>query len=729
MPESAHLYRSGRKRAALRVGAASVLALLAIWANAEYTIRPLRVAEPISIDGRFDELAWTRAVPITEFTQMIPNTGEPISERTEVRILYDDRNLYLGYVCHDDEMDKVVINDMRRDSSGVRSNDHAFVFLDPYNDRNTAVFFRFNAVGGMEDTAVSDGGNTLNESWDAVWECAGAIHDDHWVVEVAIPFSQLRFREAEEMTWAINVGRDISRKREISTWSPAPGGYGPLGKYRPSYFGELTGLGGIPAPKHLELLPYASPGVSRMDDTDDGVFELGLDAKYGITSNLTADVTLNTDFAQVEADEGQINLTRFDLFFPEKRPFFMEGASRFDFGIPRVMFERPPPLLLFYSRRVGLSEGRAIPVLAGTKVTGKAGPYGVGLLNVLTDEFHDAEVDVPRTNSTVLRLTRNVMRGSSVGVIGVNRQDGDTYNRAAGMDFSLRPRGNVDIHGLWARTFEEDAPAGARDAYYIGGDWTTTIANAGASYADIGEALNPGLGFVRRTGVKSMRGSAQYTPWPRKHGIRSVEIGPEFDLELARDNELASREAALAVGAELESGWRLSVAGRRTAERIQHAFDRYGSTIHAGEYHFTHGSASVNSRGGTAVSTRVRFDFGEFFDGDRLGGRLSVSIRPNARLMAEPFAEKVRVTLPSSQFDATLVGGRVAYSFSPRMYARVFAQWSDDIEELMANVLFNWIYRPGSDLYIVVNQTYGTAGGLDLAESTALAKLTYWWSR
>ena len=254
------------------------------------------------------------------------------------------------------------------------------------------------------------------------------------------------------------MARGIRRNNEEATWRRRPTSYGGRAKYRTAYFGSLVGLEGIAPKKHLELLPYVLPGASRTEENDDtdGEFEIGLDLKYGLTSNLTGDLTVNTDFAQVEADEEQVNLTRFSLFFPEKRPFFLpekrpfflEDAGLFDFGVPRTSFRRPPPLLLFYSRRIGIEEGHAVPLIAGGKITGKVGPYGVGLLNVLTDASHTDEsvtdpdeiVDVPRTDYSVLRLTRDIFSGSRIGLIAINKQeDSDTYNRAGGLDFSYRP--------------------------------------------------------------------------------------------------------------------------------------------------------------------------------------------------------------------------------------------------------------------------------------------------
>jgi len=705
------------------------LLVMPLAARAGISVTPVRTEAKIAIDGRLDEPAWQTANVIRDFVQMIPDTGKPASERTEVRILYDDDKLYFGFTCYDSEMPRAVIKEMRRDSPGVRSGDHAFVFLDAYNDRNGATFFRFNAVGGMEDTIVSDGGNTLNESWDAVWESSGQIESDRWTAELAIPFSQLRFRQADSMTWGMNVGRDITRKREISTWSPAPGGYGPLGKYRPAYFGELTDIRGVAPSRHLEVLPFISPGFSRVKDVNDGVFEAGLDLKHGITSNLTADLTFNTDFAQVEADQQQVNLTRFSLFFPEKRPFFMEGAAQFEFGTPRFSFDAPPPMLLFYSRRIGLAGDRAVPILAGGKVTGQAGPYGIGLLAVATDELHEGGVDVERTGYSVLRLSRNVLRNSSVGMIAVNKQDAETYQRAAGVNFALRPRGNVDLRGLWARTFEMDDTEDSRDAYYAGGEWRTTLLNARASYADIGDAFDPSMGFVWRKGIRQVNAGIDYTPWPRKYGIRTITVGPSLNTVLLRDdNSVSSRSVGGGARVELESGHSVGMRANAVTENIERDFPLFGATIPQGTYDSLTGGVTFDSSSAHAVTGGFGVDFGDFYNGSRVGARLRGSIRPNTRLGFEPMFEHNRISLPDGDVTANLLIGRITYSHSPTMYARLFTQWSDDRDILAANLLLNWIYAPGSDLYFVVNQTYDTSDGTEVIETTALAKLTFWWS-
>ena len=308
-----------------------------------------------------------------------------------------------------------------------------------------------------------------------------------------------------------------------------PAAYTYLARYRTTDLGTLTGLSGISQRRNIEFLPYLLPGVARTEEEGTaGVLDFGGDMKVSVTSNLTADLTVNTDFAQVEADREETNLTRFNLFFPEKRQFFLEGAGLFDFGIPRTSFNAPPPLLLFYSRRIGIAEGHAIPIMAGGKLTGKVGGFGVGLLNVHTDKYAadttenlDA-VDVNRTNYSVLRIKRDLFTGSSLGMIAINKQGLDAHNRATGVDFIYRPTGEMNFRGLWARTFEsseistqaapgnnippDETPTGNANALYFGGNWQSEIARVNASYTDIGDDFNPEVGYVYRTGSRWFRG-------------------------------------------------------------------------------------------------------------------------------------------------------------------------------------------------------------------------------
>ena len=698
-----------------------------------------RTSEEIKVDGVLDESVWQSVEPIRQLYQIQPDQGEPATEQSEVRILYDDKKLYFGFIFYD-EMDKIVANDMRRDSPGLRSNDYGFLLLDTYNDRRNAVFFRFTPVGGMEDTAVSNSGGSLNTSWDIVWECRCRINEDNWTVEIAIPFSQLRFESSDVMNWGLNFGREIARKQEIDAWNEAPKTYGGLAKYRTAYFGTLEGLEGITPSRRLELLPYVLPGASYESSTEEteGVFDAGLDLKYGVTSNLTADLTFNTDFAQVEADQEQVNLTRFSLFFPEQRPFFLEGASIFDVGIPRPSFRRPPPLLLFYSRRIGLAKGHAIPILGGGKITGKIGSYDIGILNVLTNAFKDEEfdfgqppIDEPRTNYSVVRVNRDILAGSTVGGILIDKTDGDASNSTAGLDFSYRPTREINIQGLFSRTlenFEVDLTRNS-NAFFFGGDWRTNLFRLDASYTDIGEDFNPEVGYIQRTDVRRFRGSGSYTPWPGVFGIREIQIGPEIDLVLTQENELETQEITFDTQFEFETGDDIGFEVKNTIENLDVGFNLQGQEIPEGDYNFTSFQVSARTSSSRMIAGELQVEFGEFYSGTIRGFSIDATARPNAKLSIEPFIEFNRITLLGEEFDANAFGGRVSYSFSTILFTKLFTQWSTDRDIFSANFLVNYIYRPGSDFYLVFDQSYDTRdGGVKLLGWTVVGKMTYWWN-
>jgi hypothetical protein len=700
-----------------------------------------RIFQNIKVDGNLDEPPWQNAQPINRLFQIQPNQGEPMTQATEVRILYDDKKLYLGFTCFDSEIEKLVANEMRRDGSGqdgLRENDHVSILLDTYNDRRNGFYFRVNPLGAKEDIALINSGESRNQAWDAIWTCRTKINADHWTAEISIPFSQLRFSKSEEMTWGLNLGRSLMRNQEDATWAPLSKAHGFFARYRTDVIGNLVGLKGITPPRNLELLPYFLPGLNHTEEgkKTEGVLGYGLDLKYGITSNLTADLTYKTDFAQVEADQEQVNLTRFSLFFPEKRPFFLEGAGLFDFGIPRTSFRRPPPLLLFYSRRIGLEEGRAIPILTGGKITGKMGPYGVGMLNVLTNEFHDETdpddiVDVPHTNYSVLRLTRDLFSGSRIGLIGINKQDGDAYNRAGGFDFSYRPADNFDVRGLWAYTSDSDEADGSDNAWYVGSTWRNDLFRVGGSYTDIGEDFNPEVGYIRRKGMRQIRSDMRFTPWPRKFGIRRIWTGPEFDLVLNRDGDLETRSIRYSNWFELERGGRLQFGVRQTAEHLEEDFEiRDGVIIPIDEYSFTSARVGIQTDESKMLAAEFDVDFGQFYNGNRRGFDIGATFKPSGRFALESEYEFNRVNLPGEEpFNVNVFGGRFAYSFSTQLFAKLFAQWNSNDNVVSTNFLLNYIYRPGSDFYLVFNQIYdGNGGGVNLDESTLVGKLTYWWN-
>lgn len=700
-----------------------------------YQVEAYRTMQTIEIDGELNEPDWKNANPISLFIQVMPDEGQPITQTTEVRILYNQQNLYFGFTCFDSDISKLVANEMRRDS-GLYADDNVFVLLDTYNDQRNGFFFRVNPRGALQESAVTNSGSSVYLDWNVVWTCQARIAKNHWTAEIAIPFSQLRFKRSTEMVWGLNLGRKIIRNEEEATWIPMPKSYGPWAKVRTVNLGRLVGLDGITPSRHLELLPFVLPGLSRANQGETEikrVFDIGLDLKYGISSNLTADLTFNTDFAQVEADEEQVNLTRFSLLFPEKRPFFMERAGLFDFGIPGPN----SPLLLFYSRRIGLAEGHAVPIIAGSKINGKLGSYGIGFLNVLTDDFHtdesvtdsDDSVDVPQTNYSVLRMQRDIFDRSTIGLIAINKQDADAFNRAGGFDFAYRPSDSLNLRGMWARTFEDDI-SGGNDALYLGGNWTNDRFRLQGAYSMIDEGFNPEVGFVRRTGIRRISGDMQYTRWPRRFGIRRIRVEPKFDYTLNHDNELETREISLTNSFFLESRGGINLEAQRNFEYLDDDFEiREGIIIPIGEYNFNSFRTSVFTDSSKKVSGEFGANFGDFFNGKRRSFDIEAKFKPNERFRLESQYQLNRITLPADTFNVNVFGSRTSYFFSTTLFVKLFAQWDSDSDEVFTNFLLSYEYRPGSNFYLVFNQIYDIdSTEVDLVNSTIVAKMTYWWN-
>jgi len=433
------------------------------------TVRATRVAGPIKVDGRLDEEAYAQIEALTTFTQAEPQQGAPSSERTEAWVLFDDDNLYLACRCWDQHPERMIANEMRRDSPNLRNNDNFAVALDTFHDRRNGFLFTVTPLGAFFDALTIDE-RTYNADWNTVWQAKAGRFEGGWIAEIAIPFKSLRYPPGVDQTWGINLRRNIRAKNEWTYIVPMRADWGQGAIFRVSAAATLTGLRVPPAGKNLEVKPYAisrlstdlvtTPRVNNQFDPD-----AGLDVKYGITKGLTADLTYNTDFAQVEEDEAQVNLTRFNLVFPEKREFFLEGAGTFTFGTTPVTTggappppgANPPPIsgdapAVFYSRRIGLNGARVVPIVAGGRLSGKAGAWNIGALNIQSDRDTAGAVD---TNFTVLRIRRDIMRRSTIGGIFTGRSASASRagsNQAYGLDASFAFSQNLYLSGFVAQT-------------------------------------------------------------------------------------------------------------------------------------------------------------------------------------------------------------------------------------------------------------------------------------
>ena len=372
-------------------------------------------------------------------------------------------------------------------------------------------------------------------------------------------------------------------------------------------------------------------------------------------------------------------------------------------------------------------------------MTGKIGPYGIGILNVLTNTFEEDETDAseddmfsePRTNYSVVRVNRDILAGSTVGGILINKQDADASNSTAGFDFSYRPTREINIQGLLSRTLEDYEVDFTRNsnAFFIGGDWRTNLFRLDTSYTDIGEDFNPEVGYIQRSGICRLRGDASYTPWPDKFGIREIQIGPEIDLVLTQENELETQEITFDTQFQFETGDDIEFQVKNTIENLDVGFNLQGQEIPEGNYNFTSFQVSARTSSSRMIAGELQVEFGEFYSGTIRGFSIDATARPNAKISIEPFIEFNRITLLGEEFDANAFGGRVSYSFSTILFTKLFTQWSTDRDIFSANFLVNYIYRPGSDFYLVFDQNYDTRdGGVKLLGWTVVGKMTYWWN-
>ncbi len=713
-----------------------------------------RVDKKPNLDGVLDEPMWSRAVPIKGFVQRDPNYWMPSAEQTVARIIYTDKSIYFGFECFVPDSSQFVANNMRRDSE-IYGDDNIQILLDTYNDRQNGFFFFVNPLGAQSDLMLSNEGRTYNRDWDCDWIARTKHYPDRWTVEIEIPFSQLRFKRADPITWGINLSRYNARKNQATQLVVGQQSSSSTERYRMADIGELQGLKHIRVRRPIRVKPYALPGTTVNDQADhpaeNATFETGVDLRYGITSNISLDISYNTDFAQVEGDQEQTNLTQFRLFFPEKREFFLEGANLFQFGEQaRVSGSGTrPPTLLFYSRRIGLEAGTKIPILFGSKIAGKEGRVSIGGLNVLTDSesfVDDGDtVRVHRTNYSVVRMRRDVFARSNVGFIAVNKQIDDPingwnrYNRAGGLDFNYSPTPNLNFQAFAARTWDSQI-GDADDARFVSMNYRGSRYWARLKFLDVEEQFEPAMGFInRRSGLKGFRRYdlyARYRPRPKFGNIRYVSMGPEAQVFTDRDNNVKYWTAELSVFAIFNTGdyWRFEL--KRTRDVVDETFfpsaRREDVSIPPGTYTFTSFATGPRPSRSRKWRPGITFEAGTYYTGKRYTVRSESSFRPSGRLTFEAEYQGDWIRFPQGQQGTTAdqlnihtLSNRLQYSFSTDFFVKLFVQWNNDKAFASANFLLNYRYGPGSDIFVVFDSTYDTDTGLARRNRSVLVKLSY----
>jgi len=692
-------------------------------ASGQATVRAIKLTSPLTLDGRLDEEVYAREKPFGGLIQVTPNYMELMTERSDVWITYDAEFIYVTCKCWDSAApSEWIANELRRDTNGLRQNDHFGVMFDTYYDRRSGFAFYTNPLGARADYSVVDEGGS-NTDWNPVWTSATGRFDGGWIVEMAIPLKSIRYRAGKDQVWGLQLRRSVRRKNEWGYLTPVPQSLaGPQALNRISAAGTLVGLDLPESGKNLELKPY---GVSRV--TTDRLHappianqfrsDFGGDMKYGITPNLTADFTYNTDFAQVEIDEQQVNLTRFSLFFPEKRDFFLEGRGIFDFargGLGAIAPSNTNDLpYLFYTRRIGLNAGRVIPINAGGRLTGKAGPYAIGLMNIQTG---DEAVSLTRpTNFTVARVKRDVFKRSTIGVIATNRSlaaSDSGSNQAYGVDGTFSLFDNVTTAVYWART-ATTGRSGDDESYQARYDYNADRYGARGEFLAVGKNFNPEVGFVRRTDFKRSFGELRFSPRPTSMPlVRKFTYSGNGELFVNGVGHVESRTWTGHFGTELANSDLISLDAAREYEFLAQPFTPAGSpvAIAPGGYTFDQVGASYTWGGQRRISGTLAAQTGEYYDGHITS--VSFGLATNAftsagrisilpQLSMEPTVSLTRFDLRGGSFTAKLFRTRADYGFSPLMFISALVQYNSADRAVSSNLRFRWEYRPGSELFLV----------------------------
>ena len=686
------------------------------------TVRATRLRAPLQIDGRLDEPVYGTVQFITDFIQQLPDEGALGSERTEAWILFDDDSIYISARCYDTaQPSEWVANEMRRDVTQLRQNDSFSLMLDTFYDRRNGLAFLVTPIGGFSDFAISNEGGRVNTDWNTIWDSRTARFDGGWTVEIQIPFKSLRYRPTSTQVWGIQLRRIIRRRTEASYLTPLPisaarGNSVIAGLWRVSQAGSLVGIEVPSGSRKIEIKPYGIGGVTTDIDVDpptrnalDGQF--GLDVKYGVTQNLTADFTYNTDFAQVEVDEQQVNLTRFSLFFPEKREFFLEARGNFDFARGAGLGGTGAPTL-FFSRRIGLQGGDVVPILAGGRLTGKIGAFDVGALNIQTG--NELLSGAQTTNFTVLRVKRDILRRSTIGGIFTNRSVsllGDGSNQVYGIDGRFAFFDDLTLLGYVARTRTADRPG--RDASYLAqADYAGDRYGVNLAHLVIEDNFNPEVGFVRRDNIRRTTASGRFSPRPSSiDWVRRFSLSADLDYtQSADDRVLETRQQDVAFEVQLENSDRFTVSATDRYELLRQPFTiAPGVVVPVGGYGFRSVLVGYAFGQQRPVSGLIAVGTGELWNGDITVvelGRGRVEVTP--QLSVEPSLSLNWVELPEGNFTTGLSRVRVSYTVSPRMFFSGLLQHNSSGNTFSTNVRLRWEYSPGSELFVVYTEDRDT---------------------
>jgi hypothetical protein len=697
------------------------LTLAAPLIQAGPVFKAVRVDKGPRLDGLLDDEVWKQAAVFTEFRQAKPNPDNAPSDRTEVRVLYDTHGLYIGIICYDAEPRKISANTMAHDAeSESESDDNVKILLDSFQDKRNAYVFIINPRGARSEGLAF--GESASLDWDGIWDAKARLQKDGWSAEIVIPFKTISFNP-RLTTWGLNVERYIARKQETIRASGAD-----LDShfFNPNEAAPLEGITEIKQGTGITIRPYGLASETKdfaMGRPTDWKADTGIDVYKNFTPNFVGAVSVNTDFAETEVDERQINLTRFPLFFPEKRTFFLEGSEYFNFGTSSGGGQYHASFLPFFSRRIGLVADEQIPINLGAKLFGRLGQTNISLVDVWTRHFNDALADLalPAKNLLAARVYQNLWAESRVGFIFTDGNpaspDKSDYNRLAGLDFRYATSHlwgdknfTFDLWGVY--NWRKDTDHTKKQGFGVRLDYPNDLWDVNTSYSYYGDGLDPGLGFISRPGVQTYGVMAAYMPRPGKgswlgKAVRQFYLEPYAQFYWDLSGRLETRSLSFSPAIQLESGDRIEGDISNTYDVLPYDFEiSDGVTIPQGPYTYTNFRIGIESAGHRPVQVEFNQHFGQFYSGRLTETEIGVSLKYKGYATLGVSTNFVRGRLPQGNFNENVYEIKADVFLSPNLGLMNYIQYDDVSKELGLQSRFRWQITPGNEIFFVYSQNW-----------------------
>ncbi|MEA2062051.1 MAG: DUF5916 domain-containing protein [Gemmatimonadota bacterium] len=696
---------------------------------------------PPEIDGKLDDAVWENATPYNDyFFQQEPLDRQPSSQKTEVRVLQDGKNLYFGIQCFEDDPSKIFATIKRRDGSFL-SDDALELLIDTFQDKRNSYAFGTNPFGAKVDAIISDEGNHINKSWDCIWRCKTAINAQGWSVEMAIPFKSIKYKKGERVDWGLNITREIKHSKEVTYLAPIPRGLGHNGKFKGSLFGTLKNIKTPPRDLNLEVQPYLRMGREQIYETgyDKTSADAGINLRYHITPQLTMDLSYQTDFAQAEADEEVVNTTRFNINLKEKREFFLENAGLFAFGstpsaggtlVGVSSYSRD--FLLFNSRSIGIVDEQRVPLVGGVKLAGRTNSYSLGMMNMQSKRttLDNGNLE-PAANFMVLRLKKDLFTNSNIGFMMLNKQSAsDDYSRAVGSDAFIALSPELSLIGSLARDYSPDYNSNnwAGDlGIFLNKEWI----DVALRYTHLDSLFNPEMSFINRENIRKTDCTVSLTKWINSGSLKSLSLITDVDYTTDHHNTMVYREHRTNLSLTLASEDYFYYGLHRRYDYLpgeDNILDRI--IIDPGKYKGHHHHLQFRTYRGRRFSGSIHCRWG-----DNYGGRSKMLRIENNTKFTDNFNLELEYSYNdlnqrNGSLNSHVLSTRWVYSFTTEFLVKYYLQWNSVENRVSSNLLLDYIYSPRSHIYLVFNENRNT---LDAAlhrvyDRMLLLKFTYLWS-